>query len=120
MKKVFSFVAVLLIIFSCTNLDERHVFEYKIEGTADHVDNMHTVMGPGLDWSANEEISLPVHITHEVYGTELDYMFKVESADANADVKIMVIIDGDLIGIDSVFVPDGSTNSITISGVFID
>lgn len=120
MNRIVAFLSVIIIAFGCTNLDERHVFEYKIDGTAEYVDDMHTIMGPGLDWRANEQVTLPVHIEHEIFGSELDYKFEVESADPTADVKISVIIDGNLIGIDSVFVPNGSTNTITIEGVFRD
>lgn len=120
MSRVISFLAVLFIFAGCTNLDERHVFEYKIDGDAEYVDDMHTIMGPGLNWKSNEQVSLPVHITHDVYGSELDYKFEVEHSNPDENVIIQVIIDGDLIGIDSVFVPNGSTNTITISGVFRD
>ena len=120
MNKIVAFLSVVIIAFGCTNLDERHVFEYKINGTAEYVDDMHTIMGPGLDWRAGEQVSLPVHIEHEIFGSELSYKFEVESNNPTADVKISVVIDGDLIAVDSVFVPNGTTNTITIEGVFRD
>ena len=117
------FILVLCISFlGCTNLDERHVFNYTIEGTAEYVDDIHVIMGPGLDWRANEQVSLPLDISHDIYGTELEYKFEAEHSDSTAEITLKVFIDGELIEEKSKFVFDSlkSTNLITISGVFID
>ena len=117
------FILVLCIsLLGCTNLDERHVFNYTIEGTAEYVDDIHVIMGPGLDWRANEEVSLPLNISHDIYGTELEYKFEAEHSDSTAEITLKVFIDGELIEEKSKFVFDSlkSTNLITISGVFID
>jgi len=111
-----------LLILGCTNLDERHVFNYKIEGTAEYVDDIYVVMGPGIDWRANEQVTLPLDISHDIYGTELDYGFEAESSDSSADVILKVFIDGELIEEQSEFLFDSasSTYSIKIFGVFKD
>jgi hypothetical protein len=111
-----------LLILACTNLDERHVFNYKIEGTAEYVDDIHVVMGPGIDWRANEQVNLPLDISHDIYGTELDYGFEAECSDSSADVVLKVFIDGELIEEKSDFLFDSksSTYSIKIFGVFKD
>ena len=117
------FILVLCIsLLGCTNLDERHVFNYTIEGTAEYVDDIHVIMGPGLDWRANEQVSLPLDISHDIYGTELEYKFEAEHSDSTAEITLRVFIDGELIEEKSKFVFDSlkSTNLITISGVFID
>ena len=117
------FILVLCIsLLGCTNLDERHVFNYTIEGTAEYVDDIHVIMGPGLDWRANEQVSLPLDISHDIYGTELEYKFEAEHSDSTAEITLKVFIDGELIEEKSKFVFDSlkSTNLITISGVFID
>lgn len=117
------FILVLCIsLLGCTNLDERHVFNYTIEGTAEYVDDIHVIMGPGLNWRSNEQVSLPLDISHDIYGTELEYKFEAEHSDSSADITLKVFIDGELIEEKSKFVFDSlrSTNLITISGVFID
>ncbi len=117
------FILVLCIsLLGCTNLDERHVFNYTIEGTAEYVDDIHVIMGPGLDWRANEQVILPLDISHDIYGTELEYKFEAEHSDSTAEITLRVFIDGELIEEKSKFVFDSlkSTNLITISGVFID
>ena len=117
------FILVLCIsLLGCTNLDERHVFNYTIEGTAEYVDDIHVIMGPGLDWRANEQVSLPLDISHDIYGTELEYKFEAEHSDSTAEITLNVFIAGELIEEKSKFVFDSlkSTNLITISGVFID
>ncbi len=117
------FILVLCIsLLGCTNLDERHVFNYTIEGTAEYVDDIHVIMGPGLDWRANEQVSLPLDISHDIYGKELEYKFEAEHSDSTAEITLKVFIDGELIEEKSKFVFDSlkSTNLITISGVFID
>ena len=121
MRSVF-ILFISLTLLGCTNLDERHVFNYKIEGSADYVDDMHVIMGPGLDWRANEQVNLPVDISHDIYGTELEYKFEAEHSDSSADVTLKVFIDGQLIEEKSKFVFDSltATNRITISGVFFD
>lgn len=108
------------LIFGCTNLHERHVFNYKIEGTAEYVDDIRVVMGPGIDWTANERVILPLEISHDIYGSELDYGFEVEHADSSADISLKVFIDGELIEENSEFSYDSitSTYRIKIFGVF--
>lgn len=119
-RRSFFVLLITFIIIGCTNLDERHVFNYKIEGAAEYVDDIHVVMGPGIDWRANEKIILPLDISHDIYGTQLDYRFEAEHSDSSADVTIKVFIDGDLIEEKSDFVFDSKTSTykIVISGVF--
>jgi len=117
LKKLTLFSAVIL-LFGCTNLDERHVFNYKIEGTAEHIDDMHVVMGPGLDWRANEQVELPVDISHDIYGSELEYVFEADHSDPNADITLKVYIDEKLIEEKSEFTSVDGTNRITISGTY--
>ena len=40
------------------------------------------VMGPGIDWRANEQVTLPLDISHDIYGNELDYGFEAEHSDS--------------------------------------
>ncbi len=121
LRSIFILVLCILLL-GCTNLDERHEFNYTIEGTIEYIDDIHVIMGPGLDWRANEKVSLPLDISHDIYGTELEYKFEAEHSDSTADVTLKVFIDGELIEENSKFVFDSlkSTNLITISGVFID
>ena len=109
-----------LSILGCTNLDERHVFNFKIEGAADYVDDIHVVMGPGIDWRADEQVTLPLDISHDIYGTELDYSFEAEYSDSSAGIVLQVLIDGELIEEKSDFLFDSETSSysIKIFGVF--
>tara|TARA_B100001769_G_C21882719_1_gene477281 strand:- start:77 stop:448 length:372 start_codon:yes stop_codon:yes gene_type:complete len=120
MLRCFSVFLFSLLIWGCTNLDERHVFNYKIEGTAEYVDDIHVVMGPGIDWRANEQVTLPLDISHDIYGNELDYGFEAEHSDSSADVILKVFIDGELVEEKSDFLFDSktSTYSIKIFGVF--
>lgn len=120
MLKKFALISSVLIVFGCTNLDERHVFNYKIEGTAEYVDDMHVVMGPGLDWTSGEEVELPVDISHDIYGSELEYVFEADHSDPNADITLKIYIDDKLIEEKSEFSSAGTTNRISISGVFKD
>ena len=71
---------------------------------------------------SNEQVKLPVDISHDIYGSELEYKFEVEHSDSTVDVTLKVFIDGELIEEQSKFAFDSltSTNRITISGVFID
>tara|TARA_B100000767_G_C19593353_1_gene462385 strand:+ start:304 stop:669 length:366 start_codon:yes stop_codon:yes gene_type:complete len=114
---IFSFC---LLLFSCTNLDERHVFNYTIEGTAEFVDNIHVVMGPGIDWTSSDKVDLPVDISHDIYGTELEYVFEANHSDASVDITLRIYIDGKLIEEKSEFSSIESTNRISISGIFKD
>tara|TARA_B100000683_G_scaffold44423_2_gene40387 strand:+ start:14425 stop:14793 length:369 start_codon:yes stop_codon:yes gene_type:complete len=119
---IFRIITIFFAVFflvGCSNLDERHVFEYTIEGSAEYVEDMHTIMGPGLDWRANDTVRIPLEIKHEVYGSELEYKFEVEHSDINADVTIKVFIDEELIDEKSEFEPLDGTNKIIISGTFI-
>ena len=120
-KRVF-IVFLGLTVLGCTNLDERHVFNYKIEGGAEYVDDIHVVMGPGLNWRSNAQVKLPVDISHDIYGSELEYKFEAEHSDSTVDITLKVFIDGELIEEQSKFSFDSlmSTNRISISGIFID
>ncbi len=110
--------SICLLLFSCTNLDERHVFNYTIEGTAEFVDNIHVVMGPGIDWTSSDRVDLPVDISHDIYGTELEYVFEANHSDPNADITLRIYIDGKLTEEKSEFSSVESTNRISISGIF--
>ena len=117
------FILVLCIsLLGCTNLDERHVFNYTIEGTAEYVDDIHVIMGPELIWRSKDKVNLPLDISHDIYGTELEYKFEAEHSDSTVDMTLKVFIDGELIEEKSKFIFDSlkSTNRISISGVFID
>ena len=94
-----------------------HVFKYTIDGTAEYVEDMHTIMGP-LDWTANENVKIPLEIIHDVYGNEIAYKFEVEHSDSTADVTIRVFIDDELIDEKNQFQPIDGTNKIVISGTF--
>lgn len=107
-----------LFTIGCTNLDDRHVFKYTIEGSANSVDNMHVKMGPGVNFNSEDTVYLPVEIKHEVYGEDLIYFFEVENSDANANVYLKVFIDEVLIKEDSVFDVSGDTPKITIEGYY--
>lgn len=118
MLKKFTLFSAAILMLGCTNLDERHVFNYKIEGTVEHVEDMHVVMGPGLDWRANENVELPVDISHDIYGDELEYVFEAFHSDPNADFTIQVFIDDKLIEQKSELTSNGTTNSVKISGLY--
>lgn len=117
MSKYFTFFILSLFVLGCSNLDERHVFKYTIDGTAEYVEDMHTIMGP-LDWRANENVKIPLEITHDVYGNEITYKFEVEHSDSSADVTIRVFIDEELIDEKNEFQQMDGTNKIVISGIF--
>lgn len=118
MFKYLTIFLLTLLFFGCSNLDERHVFKYIIGGTAEYVEDLHTIMGPGLDWSANDTVKIPLEIMHDVYGDELYYKLEVEHSDTNANVVIKVFIDEELIEEKREFEPVGGTNKIVISGTF--
>ena len=111
-----------IILLGCTNLDERHVFNYTIDGTSEYVDEIHVIMGSGLIWRSKDKVNLPLDISHDIYGTELEYKFEAEHSDSTVDMTLKVFIDGELIEEKSKFIFDSlkSTNRISISGVFID
>lgn len=108
----------LITLLGCSDLDDFHNFNYKIEGTAEKVDNMFVIMGPGIRWNSGEAVDLPIDIEHDVNGNNLDYEFEVTSADPNRDVTIKVFIDDNLIEEKSEWVQSGSIYKMTISGVF--
>ena len=111
-----------IILLGCTNLDERHVFNYTIDGTSEYVDEIHVIMGPRLIWRSKDKVNLPLDISHDIYGTELEYKFEAEHFDSTVDMTLKVFIDGELIEEKSKFIFDSLklTNRISISGVFID
>lgn len=118
MIKRFLFSAIVLAVTACTNLDERHVFNYKIIGTAGSVDNFYVVMGPGIEFDSDGAEDLPIDISHDVYGTDLQYILEVKNADPNADVTLQVFIDKELIEEKSEFVNINGVPTIRIEGVF--
>lgn len=109
---------ILCTLLGCSDLDDFHNFNYKIEGSAEKVDNMFVIMGPGIRWDSGEAVDLPIDIEHDVNGNNLDYEFEVTSADPNRDVTIKVYIDDVLIEEKSEWVESGSSYKMTISGVF--
>lgn len=113
-----SFILISVTILSCSNLDDRHVFNYKITGTAEKVSSMKVVMGPGIDYDSEAEIILPVDIVHDVYGDNLNYLLEISHSDVNADVKLEVFIDDELIEEKSQFTTLDAVNTISIEGVF--
>ena len=117
MSRYFIFLLLNFFLFGCSNLDERHVFKYTIDGTAEYVEDMHIIMGP-LDWRSNENVTIPREIIHEVFGNEIAYKFEVEHSDSSADVTIRVFIDEELIDEKNQFQPLDGTNKIVISGTF--
>lgn len=118
MFKYLFFAIISVFILSCTNLDNRHVFNYKITGTAEKVSSMKVIMGPGIDYDSEGEINLPVDIVHDVYGDNLIYLFEISHSDVNADVKLEVYIDDELIEEKSQFTTIDGVNVISIEGVF--
>ena len=118
MFKYLSFIIISVTVLSCTNLDDRHVFNYKITGTAEKVSSMKVVMGPGIDYDSEGEINLPVDIEHDVYGDDLNYLLEISHLDVNADVKLEVFIDDELIEEKSQFTTIDGVNTISIKGVF--
>lgn len=116
-KKLILFT-VLLSVLGCTDLDDRHVFNFKITGAADSVDNMRVKMGPGVDFDSEGKVSLPVDISHDVYGNDLIYFFEILNSDENEDINLTVIIDGKVIEEKSEFDVSGTQPKITIEGIF--
>lgn len=109
------------LLFSCTNLDERHLFEYVISGSGT-IEDLYGEMGPGIQFNIDDhdldEQDFLIH--HEVYGTELEYHMECVQATSNSDVKIEVYIDEELIAVDSVFESTSGRPKLEVSGVFID
>lgn len=122
MFKYFYISLLSLLLSGCTNLDERHVFNYKIEGDSEYVDKVHVVMGPGIDWQSDKKIKLPFDISHDIYGTELDYVFEVEYSGDTSNIILKVIIDEELVEekTESLYDSLTETSRIIISGVFKD
>lgn len=118
MIKKILFSLIVLVIASCTNLDERHVFNYTITGTAEKISDFYVVMGPGIEYERGEEEELPIDIKHDVYGTDLKYVLQVEHTDLNADVTIKVIIDDVVIEEKSEFELVDGVPTMRIEGVF--
>lgn len=111
------FLGFSFVLLGCTNLDDRHVFRFTIEGGAESVDNMKVKMGPGVNFDSGDTVYLPVEISHDVYGDDLLYFFEVENSNPSADVKLRVYIDEVLIAVDSTFTTSGDVPKITIEGV---
>lgn len=112
------FLGISILLFGCTNLEDRHVFKFTIEGSAEEVDNMRVKMGPGVDFNSAGSVDVPVEISHEVYGEDLVYFFEVENSDPTANVKLSVFIDDALIAVDSTFDVSGDVPVIVIEGIY--
>ena len=118
MSRIILFVCLMVSVLSCTNLDDKHVFRYEIDGAANTVDNMRVKMGPGVDFDSKGEVDLPVSITHDIYGDDLIYFFEIENLDQNADINLKVFVDDQLIEANNTFDLTGSIPKITISGIY--
>ena len=118
MRRRLLFFCLIVFFLGCTNLDNKHIFRYEIDGAATSVDNMHVKMGPGVDFDSQGKVDLPVSITHEIYGEDLIYFLEIQNADQNADVNLKVFIDDQLIEENNIFDTTGTVPVITISGVY--
>lgn len=115
-------IASFILLTSCTNLDERHVFKYLLFGEEGKGIKMSGRMGPGIEFSL-EEVTFedkPFMVDHEVYGNELEYFFEVKSNNPDADMHIQVFIDDILIEHDSIFDTSTTPPFLRISGIFTD
>ena len=118
MCRIVLFICLVASVLGCTNLDDQHSFKFEIDGAATSVDNMHVEMGPGVDFDSEGQVSLPVSITHEIYGEDLVYFFEIENLDQNADINLKVFIDDELIEDNNTFDLSGAIPTITISGIY--
>ena len=118
MYKVFLLFCSVLLFLGCTNLDDKHVFRFEINGSAESVDNMMVKMGPGINFDSNGEVYLPVSIKHDIYGEDLIYFFEIQNLDQTEDINLKVFIDDQLIEENDTFDLTGSVPTITISGIY--
>ena len=108
----------IVFFLGCTNLDDKHVFRFEIDGSAESVDNMMVKMGPGIDFDSKGEVYLPVSITHDIYGEDLIYFFEIQNLDQTENINLKVFIDDQLIEENDTFDLTGSVPIITISGIY--
>ena len=118
MYKVFMLFCSIVFFLGCTNLDDKHVFRFEIDGSAKSVDNMIVKMGPGIDFDSKGKVLLPVSITHELYGEDLIYFFEIENSDKTENISLKVFIDDQLIEENDTFDLTGSVPTIIISGIY--
>ena len=118
MYKVLLLFYSIVFFLGCTNLDDKHVFRFEIDGAAESVDNMIVKMGSGIDFDSKGEVILPVSITHDIYGKELIYFFEIQNSDQTEDINLKVFIDDQLVGENDTFDLTGSVPIITISGIY--
>ena len=97
MYRVLLLFCSIVFFLGCTNLDDKHIFRFEIEGSAESVDNMMVKMGPGIDFDSKGEVYLPVSITHEIYGEDLIYFFEIQNLDQTENINLKVFIDDQLI-----------------------
>ena len=72
-------------------------------------------MGPGIEFSS-PKVDIPFEVTHEVYGTELDYELRISNSDTSANkYQLKIYIDDKLINSNSTY----NINTIEVKGKFI-
>lgn len=118
MYKLFLLLCSVVFFLGCTNLDDKHVFRFEIDGSAASVDNMLVKMGPGINFDSKGEVYLPVSITHDIYGEDLIYFFEIQNSDPTEDINLKVFIDDQLIQQNDTFDLTSSVPKITISGIY--
>lgn len=118
MCKVLLLICSVVFFLGCTNLDEKHVFRFEIDGSAESVDNMIVKMGTGIDFNSKGEVDLPLSITHDIYGEALVYFFEIQNSDQTEDINLKVFIDEELVEENDTFDLTGFIPTITISGIY--
>jgi hypothetical protein len=75
---------------------DKHIFHYSITGNSVKAMNLYGKMGPGISFDS-PTIDIPFEVSHEVYGTTLDYELRISDKDTSHHYSVKIYIDDQLV-----------------------
>jgi len=90
------------------------MFHYVISGNSLKATELYGKMGPGIEFSS-PKVDIPFEVSHEVYGTELEYELRISNSDtSNNKYNVKIYIDDKLINSNGTY----EGNTVGVKGTF--
>ncbi len=119
MRRIILSTFLFVFLMACTNENKnRHVFHYVITGNSSKAYDLYGKMGPGIEFSS-PTIDIPFEVTHEVYGTELEYELRISDSDNTHKYNVQVFVDDKLVNQNDKFDNSYNPARVGVKGTFI-
>jgi hypothetical protein len=119
MRKILLSASLFAFLLACTTENKnKHIFHYVITGNSTKAFNLYGKMGPGIEFSS-PSVDIPFEVSHEVYGTELEYELRITDTDNSHKYDVQIYVDDKLINHNDTFDNSYNPARVGVKGTFI-